>query len=108
LGDATGQDADGDGCVDTLEGLADLIAGFPEDDLARQMRKPLTSKMEVAGASIAAGDICDAVSALEALAHQIEAQRGKKITDSVAKLLLAYTDNLIVALLVTLSSGIGC
>jgi hypothetical protein len=105
---AIGRDADGDGCVDTLDGLADLIANLPADDLARQMRNPLTSKIDDAADAVATGDICGAVAAIEAFTNQVRAQRGKKIADATADLLLAYADNLIAGLLASLPSGVGC
>ena len=53
-------------------------------------------------------NICTAVRQLEAFMSQVDAQRGKKISDEAADLLIAYADNVIADLLSQLPPGETC
>ena len=105
---AAGVDADGDGCIDSFEGAIVLIDGFSEDEIAGQTRNSLTRKVEAAARQARRGNICAAVRTLTALQNQIEAQRGKKISEETADLLTAYVENLIGQLLDELPEGETC
>ena len=107
--DATGLDADGDGCIDSFDGLTDIIDTLVEAGVIdEQMRNSLISKIENANNSADRDNICAAVNQLEALKNQINAQRDKKISDEAADLLIDYADNLIAQLLSQLEPGDTC
>jgi hypothetical protein len=107
--DATGFDADGDGCIDSLGGLTVVIKTLVEAGaIEPQMETSLIEKVENAEESNTQEDICAAVNELEAFKNQIEAQRGNKISDEAADLVIAYADNLITQLLDKLPPGESC
>lgn len=106
---AMGFDADGDGCVDSLSGLTDIVSTLADSGVIDdQMVNSLLSKIENAEQSATKDNICTAINQLEAFKNQIEAQRGKKISDEAADLLIAYADNSITQLLSQLSEGESC
>jgi hypothetical protein len=88
-------DVDGDGCPDTCRGMVQLIEGMPEDEVARQMKKSLTSKVESACRTMEKGKEKPAANKYWAFIHHVEAQRGKKISTEAADLLIRYAENLI-------------
>jgi len=95
LEDATGFDADVDGCIDTPKGLLGLINTLDDDALSSKIKNSLVSKIENAMKSLAKGRENAAIGQLEAFINQVEAQRGKKISDETADLLISYAENLI-------------
>jgi len=97
--DATGFDADTDGCIDTPEGAIDLILGIPEHALAPNQVNSLVKVVENALKLIEKEEPNDAISMLESFINHVEAQSGKKISEDVADLLIAYAENLIAQLL---------
>jgi hypothetical protein len=107
--DATGFDADQDGCIDTVGGLTDVV-GVLEDEgvLDETVASPLISKVESAVKSADKDNICAAINQLEAFKKQVNAQRGKKISDEAADDLIAYADSVIAALLADLPTGESC
>jgi hypothetical protein len=109
LEDATGFDADGDGCIDTLGGIADNIETLASEGVIdEQVENSLVSKVNNAGNSATKDNICAAVNQLEAFKNQVNAQRGNKISDEAADLMLEYADNIIMQLLSALPSEESC
>ena len=53
-------------------------------------------------------DVCAAINKLEALKNEINAQRGKKISNEAANEVIAYTDSVIAYFLSKLSDGESC
>jgi len=107
--DATGSDADGDGCIDTLSGMTEVLEALvAEGVIAEELQNSLSTKVESAEKSVNKDNICAAVNKLEALINEVNAQRGKKISDEAADLSIAYTNNLITTLLDQLPSGDSC
>ena len=81
--DATGLDADDDGCVDRVADLADLVAAL---DLHAGTERSL-----VASAESAAKDVgSSAINKLGAFVNKVQAQRGKKLDDDQANLLMSF------------------
>lgn len=94
-GNALGFDADGDGCLDTLQGLVQIIETLPADILAPQLRNGLVAKVEASIHSVDHGVDQAAVNDLNAFIYQVEAQRNKKISPEAADMLIGYAQNLI-------------
>ena len=93
------QDANEDGCVDLLEDLPAVLDEIPDGDMARQFRNRAESMVENADRLVERGNISAAVNLLEALQHQLEAQRGRQVSEDAADMLLAFLDNVIMDLL---------
>jgi len=93
--DATGFDADKNGCIDTIEGLTDVINTLPPDVLSDQIKNSLVSKVENALKSISKENDDAAINQLQAFISQIQAQSGKKISEEAAAMLIEYANNLI-------------
>ena len=107
--DATGLDADSDGCLDTTSGMGDLLATLVEEGVIDPlMQNSLSAKLDSAEKAASKENICAAVNKLEALKNEISAQRGKKISDEGADLTLNYADNLITQLLARMPDGDSC
>lgn len=107
--DSRGFDADLDGCIDTLTGLTDVISLLVDESIiSPELANPLISKVENAAKSSTKENICAAVNQLDAFKNQIEAQRGKKLSDEAADLLIDYADNIIFQLLDQLPVGELC
>jgi len=107
--DATGFDADIDGCIDSMSGLARVVETLViEEVISIQMKNSLLSKIDNSHASADKENICAAVNQLDALKNQIEAQRGKKMSDEAATLLVNYADNLIALQQNQLPAGDSC
>jgi len=107
--DSTGFDADGDGCIDSVEGLTDAVDTLVEEGVIdEQMQNSLLSKIDNASNSTSKDNICAAINQLEALINQINAQRGKKIADEAADTLIAYAQSVIDWHLGQLPEGEDC
>ena len=107
--DATGFDADMDGCIDSPSGLIDVLETLVGSGVIdEQLENSLTSKVDNVEQSADKDNICAAINQLEAFKNQIEAQRNKKISEEGADLLIAYADNLITQLLNLLPEGESC
>lgn len=97
---ATGLDADMDGCIDTFEGLAGVVGTDVSNGIiGRNLSEPLISKIENAEKSSAKGNICAAVNQLGAFKNQIEAKRGKGLSGEIADQLIQYANNIITQVL---------
>jgi len=107
--DATGSDADLDGCLDSLSGLTQVIGSRLEEEIIdEQMRNRLLSKLENIDKSVTKDNICAAINQLQALKNKIKAQEGKKITVETAILLMDYVDNLTTKYTNMLPEGESC
>jgi len=107
--DATGFDANNDGCIDNISGLRDLLETLvAEGVIEEQLQNSLLSKVDNALKSADKENICTAINQLEAFKNEINAQRGKKIADDAAYLVIEYTDNVIDGLLAELPPGDTC
>ncbi len=95
LEDATGFDADVDGCIDTPERLLLLINTLEDDVLSDEIENSLVSKIENALKSMDKDVDQAAIGKLNAFISEVEAQRGKKISNETADLLISYVENLI-------------
>ena len=107
--DASGFDADKNGCVDALGDLPDVLNTLVlEGVISPELQNSLTSKIDNAAKSSNKDYICAAINQLEAFKNQVSAQRGNKISDMAADLMNSYTDNIIYQLLNQLPEGGGC
>lgn len=97
--DSTGFDADNDGCVDNPTGLVDVINTLPADVLSDQTKNSLASKVASAQSSMDAEKDQTAINQLEAFINEVNAQRGKKISEEAADILINYAQNIIAQIL---------
>ena len=79
-----------------LGDLSQLINALPDDVLSDEIKNSLTSKVDNALKSVDKEKDAAAINMLEAFINQIEAQRGKKISDEAADMLIAYANSVIV------------
>jgi hypothetical protein len=94
--DATGFDTDQDGCIDNLTGLNDMLEKLVEQGVIEaELKNSLLSKVATAEKSADKENIEAAVNKLEALINEINAQRGKKISEEAAEELITYTGSII-------------
>lgn len=93
--DATGFDADQNGCIDTLDGLQEMIETLPDDVLADEIKNSLVSKVNNALNSVDKEKDDAAINMLEAFINQIGAQSGKKISTEVVDMITTYVNNII-------------
>ncbi len=109
LEDATGFDANVDGCIDTLSGLTEVVETLvTEGVISEQLKNSLLSKVGNASKSVDKEHICTAVNVLGALKNEVTAQTGRKISPDAAILLQAFADNVIVGLLAQLPVEESC
>lgn len=85
-----GLDADADGCVDTVWDLPALVSSVA---LASGTATSLLASADAAVASAERGDSRAAANQLAAFSSKVGAQRGKKITEVDAALLVAFAAN---------------
>ncbi|MBU7021884.1 MAG: hypothetical protein HXS41_12555 [Theionarchaea archaeon] len=85
-----GLDADQNGCTDRICDLADLVRSL---DFHKGLRNSLAAKAENACMQYTRGNITPAVNMLNAFIHEVEAQRGKKISEEDAELLIQFALN---------------
>ncbi|RJP74144.1 MAG: hypothetical protein C4532_03075 [Candidatus Abyssobacteria bacterium SURF_17] len=93
--DATGFDADENGCIDNVEGLTTIINTLPDDVLSDETKTSLISKVEAAQRSIDRDKDNAAIGQLNAFINEVNAQTGNKISSEVAAMLIAYAQNII-------------
>lgn len=107
--DATGFDSNGDGCIDNLTGLSDILDTLVNEEVIPvEMEGSLTSKVDNAMLSADKDNICAGINTLIAFKHQIEAQRGKKLSEEAADELIDYADTVILKLTSELPEGTSC
>ena len=94
---------------DYLAELKVVLDGRVEDGVIDEvLQTSLLRKVESAESSATREHICAAVSQLGALVGEVNAQRGKKITDGAADEVVALTRRAIAYLENQLSAGEGC
>ena len=107
--DATGFDVDADGCLDSHDGLADLVGTLVlEGVIDTTMQNSLISKLGNATASADRDNLCAAINTLEAFKNQVLAQTGRKISPEAAELVIAYADSVVASLTASLPAGTTC
>lgn len=108
--DATGLDANNDGCIDNIGGLNQLIQTLVAEGVSidQQLQNSLLSKVENAQKSADKENICAAVNQLQAFKNEVNAQRDKKISNDAADLVITYVNNVIAGLLDQLPPGESC
>lgn len=107
--DATGFDANNDGCIDTIQGLVDLLNTLvAEGVIDSNIANGLLSKVENALKSSTKENLCAVVGQIGAFRNQIEGQRGKKVSEDAADILAQYADNLTTQFLSKLPEGESC
>jgi len=107
--DASGFDADKNGCIDSLGDLPNVLNTLVlEGVISTELQNSLTSKIENAEKSASKDNICTATNQLEAFKNQVTAQQGNKVSDEAAELMMNYADNIIQQLLNQLPEGGGC
>jgi len=93
--DATGYDADQNGCIDSVEGLVDIINTLPDEILSDETKNSLIPKVEAAKNSIDRDKDNAAIGQLGAFINEVNAQTGNKISAEAAAMLIAYAQNII-------------
>ena len=94
--DATGFDTDQDGCIDSLTGLNSMLETLVNQGVIDAVLKnSLLSKVANAEKSADKENIDAAINKLEALINEINAQRGKKISEDAAAEIIVYTESII-------------
>jgi hypothetical protein len=87
-----GLDADTNGCIDNLNDFPGVIQDI---NLRPGIENSLISKTENALKSFQKGNVQAAINQLEAFINQVEALKGKKISEEDADLLIQYALNII-------------
>ena len=107
--DARGFDADNNGCIDTIGGLAELVHKLVvEGVIDAEFEDNLMAKIEKANTKASKDKICPAISKLEALKQRVAAKTGKKISAEAAAKVINYTSTVIAGLRARLPSGSTC
>ena len=92
-----------------MRGLAGIVETLViEGVIAEELQTSLLAKLENAEKSADKESICAAVNKLEALMNEVNAQRGKKISDEATDKVIAYTESVIAYLQSQLSLGESC
>ena len=93
---ANGFDANSDGCIDDIQGITQVVnTTLVENSLSPEIVVSLTSKVESALNSIDKEKDNVAVNQLNAFINELNAQRGKKVSEAAADLLINYAQNII-------------
>ena len=92
LENPNGLDANNDGCTDRTDDLAHTVQSLR---LPHGIENSLVRKAENAFAELNAGNTEEAINILRAFINQVEAQRGKKISEEDADMLIQYVLNII-------------
>ncbi|MBU4480183.1 thrombospondin type 3 repeat-containing protein [Patescibacteria group bacterium] len=93
--DATGFDANLDGCIDTAVGLRTIIETLSDDVLSNKIKTSLISKVNNVLKSLDKEKAKTAINQLQAFINEVNAQKGKKISEEIADMLIAYANNII-------------
>lgn len=83
------------GPVDMAQELATLLQNLTTEEVAPNIQTPLLAKINNAIESLEMGNTNAAIHQLQAFIHQVEAQRGKKVSEDAADLLISYAQNVI-------------
>ncbi|MEE9613491.1 MAG: SBBP repeat-containing protein [Thermodesulfobacteriota bacterium] len=106
----TSFDADHDGCIDGFSGLKDMVdALVAAEVIAPKLGNSLLRKIANAEKSADKGEVCAAISHIEAFVNEINAQTGKKVVagDEVNGL-IAYAGSVISYLQSLFPTGESC
>lgn len=107
--DATGFDADNNGCIDSFNGLSELVSKLVlEEVIDTTMQNSLLSKVANAGNSFDRDNVCAAINQLEAFKNQVSSQTGKKISADAATEVVDYANSIIAYQQSLLSDGESC
>lgn len=107
--DSSGFDVDKNGCIDSFNGLADLVESLlAEGVIGSTMRDSLLSKSANAEKSHDKDNICAAINQLESFQNQISAQLGKKISEVAANLAIDFAASVMAYQESQLASGESC
>jgi len=94
--DATGFDADGDGCIDNMPGLIGTVKRLVDEGVInKQLYKSIVSHVTNAAKSAKKENINAVIGQLTALIHEIDAQTTKKISEESAEQVVEYIENII-------------
>jgi len=94
--DATGFDADRDGCIDSMQGLIAMIVTLAKEGVIElELVASMLEKVANAARSADKENIGAAINQLEALQNHIAAQTGKRISVEAATQVIDYIDNII-------------
>lgn len=106
---ATGFDANSDGCIDSISGLDAMINALVlQGVISPELQTSLLTKIVNAEKSAGKDNICAAVNQLGAFKNEVNAQRGTKISADAADMIIAYVNNVIAYLLSQLPTGESC
>lgn len=109
LENASGFDADGNGCLDSVTRLPDVLDTLVDNGVVdERIADALMARVERAQASLDRDNICTAINQIGAFQNQVNRQRGLEISDEAAELLIAYTNNIITQLREGLPEGESC
>jgi hypothetical protein len=89
-----GHDADVNGCTDTAVGLRQYLTNLPANVVPSNIKTSLLAKVDSAITSLNRGKEQAAIGQLRAFINEVEAQCGKKISETTADLLIAYARNI--------------
>ena len=95
LEDATGLDANGDGCIDRTPALPAVVEDLC---LPQGIENALLASVENAQRALARGAVNAARGQLNALINKLKAQQGKKISVADADMLMAFVENVLAQL----------
>ncbi len=87
-----GPDMNHNGIPDSMENLPTIIRGL---NLPKGIENSLTAKVENAIKSLEKGNTNASINLLQAFINEVEAQRGKKISEKMATMLIQYAQNVI-------------
>ena len=94
LEDATGFDADNNGCIDRITDLPTVFNTlYTEGAINSTLWNSLNAKINAAIAASTRDNVCAAVNVLGALKNEITAQTGKKVSVASAQLLQPFITN---------------
>lgn len=107
--DATGFDVDDNGCIDTFNGLVELVNKLvTEAVIDSQMATSLLSKINNAAMSSTVDNICTAINQLEAFKNQVAAQTNKKLSSAAATRVTKYANSVTTNQRSRLPAGTSC
>jgi len=88
--DATGQDANLDGCIDVAEDISAVVESY---NLDQGVEQSIVSKADNAVLSIERGDLQAAANQLQAIINYVDAQDGKKIHAETAGIIRRFVSS---------------
>ncbi|MBC8554506.1 MAG: thrombospondin type 3 repeat-containing protein, partial [Candidatus Brocadiales bacterium] len=92
LEDASGNDVNDDGCIDSVDDMPTLIESIT---LPQGVENSLLSTVNNAKKSLDKGNDKAAINQMKAFINNVNAQRGKKISDEEAQMLIDFAESAI-------------